>query len=196
MPKKETSIAIDDEKAIVTAQQAIADISPAMDIKVNSDPTMKRAGEFMAIISKAKKIIEGERKDIVGPINESVKKINAKFKPIMERAEEIESYLKREINMYVAKLQQEADLRSKEAAEKIESGERVSVATRKFENTTEKLESIPTRKYYLTKVVDFALVPNEYKMLDEAKAEAANKAGIKVPGLEFSSEDRVINNFK
>lgn len=192
---KET-IVVDAEKGIVIAQEAISEISPALAIKVNSEPTMKRAGEFMAIISKAKKIIEAERKDIVGPINDSVKKINAKYKPIMERAEEIESYLKREINMYVAKLQDEADARAKEAAEKIEGGERVSVASRKFENTTEKLDKIPTRTYYITKIVDFSKVPDQYKMLDEAKAEAANKAGIKVEGLEFSSEERVINNFK
>lgn len=194
MPKE--TIVVDAEKGIVIAQEAISEISPAMDIKVNSEPTMKRAGEFMAIISKAKKVIEAERKDIVGPINDSVKKINAKYKPIMERAEAIESYLKREINMYVAKLQQEADARAKQAEKDIEGGERVSVATRKFDNTTEKLEKIPTRTYYITKVVDFSQVPDDFKMLDESKAEAANKAGIKVAGLEFSTEERVINNFK
>lgn len=185
-----------EEKAIAAAQQAIADISVAMDIKVNSEPTMKKAGEYMNVIAKAKKIIEGERTGIVKPINDSVKRINELFKPIMEEAVRIESYLKGELNLYVAKLQKEQDLRAAEANKQIESGERIAPAVKKFENTTAKLEQIPTRIYYITKVVDFSKVPDQYKILDETKAEAANKAGIEVPGLEFSKENRVINNFR
>lgn len=196
--KESTAVALPkgEEKAIAVAQQAIADISVAMDIKVVSEPTMKKAGEFMTVIGKAKKIIEAERTGIVKPINDSVKRINELFKPMMEEAVRIESYLKGELNIYLAKLQKEQDLRAAEANKQIESGDRIAPAVRKFENTTAKIEQLPTRVYYITKVVDFSKIPDNYKILDDAKLEAANKAGIEVPGVEFSKENRVINNFR
>ena len=184
-----------EEKAIAVAQRAIADISPAMDIKVNSEPTMKRAGEYMTVIGNAKKAIEAERTGIVKPINDSVKRINSLFKPMMERAEQIESYLRKELNIYIAKLTAEADARAKEASENIDDGERVATSVKKFENTTKKLDQIPTHTVYYTEIIDFKQVPDEYKMLDEKKAQAANKAGIEVPGLKLTQKQEVTNKF-
>ena len=67
------------------------------------------------------KLAEKDRREITDPINESVKKINDKYRPVKDLAKEIEAVGKDKVHTYlqrVRKEQAEAERKARERAEK------------------------------------------------------------------------------
>lgn len=188
-------IEIDASKAVELVKEKADSISEALDLKVVSTPTFEKAGVFMGEIREAKKLLSEKKKSILDPLKTAKENTEKLFEPAEEKIGLIEMYLKDQMFKYNLKLVAEANERAKEAEKKIQKGETITEATEKLVNTQEKIQAIPTRKVWRVKVIDFRKVPDEFKILDESKALEAGKNGLKVEGLEFYTDEVIVNRF-
>ncbi len=69
------------EKTLELMASAERDYSRATTLVVTTQPEYEAAGVFIAMLKDYARNLEKDRKSIVDPINQSVKKINARYKP-------------------------------------------------------------------------------------------------------------------
>jgi len=193
--KTKQTIEIDATNAVELVKEKADSIGQALELRVNSDPTFKKASDFMGVVREAKSLLREKKKSILEPLKEAKANIELLFEPAEKKVGIIEIYLKDQIQKYNVRLLAEAKERAKEAEEKIEAGATMTEATRKLNNTKERVESIPTRKVTRIKIADFSKVPDEFKVLNESKALSAHKSGVEVSGLEFYVEEIIVNRF-
>lgn len=88
-----------DETAVVKAYEhkAAAIVKAAKSIKIVDDYSRKMASEFVVETRAIRKEIEDRRKEITGPLNQSLKKINSMFKDIDKRFSEAQETVDGEI---------------------------------------------------------------------------------------------------
>jgi len=92
-------------------------IAPALDHRVK-DQTEADQGLFLAKqVKNFEKLVEERRKEIVGPLNDEVKKINAYAKSIIEPLSKAETHLKRELLSWDKVLEEERTKKRLEAEE-------------------------------------------------------------------------------
>lgn len=115
--------------ALAVFDQLKADIQlmlePARAIRVINDDMSKVAMSAASEVKKLSKAIEEKRKDLVGPLNDEVKRINGYAKQISEPLLEIESHLKRELaawNEILAERRRE-EMRKAEEAKRLAEAE-------------------------------------------------------------------------
>lgn len=113
-------VSVNQPNEAVLIQGAESALSIAQSIEIDS-PEMYQLGadELAAIKGKAKQLDE-QRKELVQPLNETVKKINALFKRPLEILENAEGMIKRAMLGYndkQRKIQAEAERKARELAE-------------------------------------------------------------------------------
>ena len=91
-------------------------------IEVTDEPSFGAAGGFLKKIKDAIKAFDGKRKELVDPLNSTVKKINAGFKPRIETLEVIQRQIEGKMGAWqLAEKQRKekaiADARARELAE-------------------------------------------------------------------------------
>lgn len=72
-------------------------VSPVFDLKVTDDETGRLALDAGSQIKGFQKRVEQLRKDLVGPLNDRVKEINAHAKRVMAPLEQAEAHIKKEL---------------------------------------------------------------------------------------------------
>lgn len=176
----------------------------------------------LKVVKDSYKVLEDKRVGIVGPVNKLKDKLQALFKPDLEKYKEAERLLKATLGKYYAieeEKQRKEQKRLQEIAEREERKKREALEKRaqnaeakgntgKAEELREEKEivhapvaiapviakpkGISTRKTWKGKVLNKALVPDEYKIVDMGmvnKMAQASKGLIKIPGVEIYSED-------
>ena len=112
------TIKLNTEEAIKIAEQKAMTLANRSRIRVNSQPTLDQAKASLLEVKEIKKIIEEKKDSVVKPLNEALKNTRALFKPIEDKVEVIESYLKEEILKYNNKLLEEQRKREAEQRKK------------------------------------------------------------------------------
>lgn len=191
----EEVIKINPQEAIKIVEEKVNSISSVLDLKVISTPTFEQAGQAMKIVKESKAFLKEKKDNILNPLNIAIKNIKSLFQPSEERISIIEDYIKVQIGTYSEKLKIEEDKRAQKAEKDISEGKSFEMATKKLEDTQEKIQAIPKRKIQKIRIIDFSKVPDEFKVLDESKAKESFKKGIKVEGLEEYFEEIIINKF-
>jgi hypothetical protein len=191
----EEVIKINPQEAIKIVEEKVNSISSVLDLKVISTPTFEQAGQAMKIVKESKAFLKEKKDNILNPLNIAIKNIKSLFQPSEERISIIEDYIKIQIGTYSEKLKIEEDKRAQKAEKDISEGKSFEMATKKLEDTQEKIQAIPKRKIQKIRIIDFSKVPDEFKVLDESKAKESFKKGIKVEGLEEYFEEIIINKF-
>jgi len=158
-------------------------------IKVNSQPTLDQAKISLAQVKEIKKIVQEKKDSVVKPLNEALKNTRALFKPIEDKIDVIENYLKGEVLKYNTKLLQEQRKREEEAQAKIEAGATFEEATK----LVAKIDAIPTRKIKRLKIIDASKIERQFLVPDEQAIKEALIAGIKVSGCELVEEEIIVN---
>lgn len=164
--------------------------------KVNSQ---KKLEESKAIMEKIKiqKNTAKELKDcFYKPVYDFAQLIYKPIKELEDETKKIEDYHKAEQLNWLRKLQEEEYKKRKEIEEKLE---REEITLEQAGNKLEKAESkvgaikgVTTRK--VVKIVDFAKVPDEYKIINmPAINEAVLKNGLDVPGTQIVEEKSISN---
>jgi hypothetical protein len=187
------TIKLNTEEAIKIAEEKAMTLANRSRIRVNSQPTLDQAKASLLEVKEIKKIIEEKKDSVVRPLNEALKNTRALFKPIEDKVEVIESYLKGEILKYNTKLLEEQKKREAEAEKKIKDGATFEEVTKSIGKVVEKLETIPTRKIKRLKIVDETLIPRKFLIPNEVAIKEALLAGEKVSGCELVEEEIIIN---
>jgi hypothetical protein len=173
-------------------------------IATNED--LKPATDDLAIILTCRKAMEARRKEIVGPIREKLDLVNSCFNDLMYPVLEADRLTKDQ----VAKFDQEQ--RAKAAEAKRIEDEKLKLAqdemNLKGEHTQElgtaeaphvqevtrtNMGTLGGRANWKARVVDFKLLPDEYKLPNESLLNAyarTHKGEGEIPGVEFY-DDRI-----
>jgi len=187
------TIELNTTEAIKIAEEKAMTLADNSRIKVNSQPTLDQAKIALTQVKEIKKIVQEKKDSVVKPLNEALKNTRALFKPIEDKVDIIETYLKSEVLKYNTKLLQEQRKREEEAQSKIEAGATFKEATKSVERIEKKIDAIPTRKIKRLKIVDASKIERQFLVPDEQAIKEALLAGIKVSGCELVEEEIIVN---
>jgi len=158
----------------------------------------------LSMISSLKRQLEDRRKEYVGPLNNEVKEINALFKTLTEPLAEADSLTRKKIlawNEEQRRLKAEAEAINQQkidlARREMELNGEITVDTTPVDVPTDPRRRIEadagvaaTAKLWKWEVIDFALVPDEYKMIDASKVGRVVRAGIRsIAGIRIYDEE-------
>lgn len=163
---------------------------------------------FVGQIKSVAKELEADRKSITDPINKSLKLINAKYKGPKDVLEKAQRALEAKLGAYYAEQQRkareaEAKALAAQQAKQEKLNERASelgvapaMAAPVAPRVAEPAKSVATagggsvglKPVSKWRLVDAALVPREYLMLDEVKIGKVTRAGVDIPGIERYEE--------
>lgn len=87
-------------KPIETEENALTLVATAEEAWIDSQVTMETGVELDNKIRQALKKLEDERKSFTAPLNDTVKKINARFKPIKDQLEAARAAIQGKIGAY------------------------------------------------------------------------------------------------
>jgi len=172
----------------------------------------KRAVEDLSLISNLKKALEERRKEYTQPLNAHLKEINEAFKGMVTPIELADATLRGKVGAYnreQERLRQEAEraraLREEaltiEAKLTQQTGEifpetAPAVVMPEFHPATKVFTDVGylnTRKVRKYRVINFSLLPDEYKLEDSVKLGKVVRAGINsIPGVEIYEEDSLV----
>ena len=157
---------------------------------IKSETDLTKAVEFLVQVKNRLKEHEEERQSYTKPINESLKRLNSRFKELTEPLKNAERAVKDAILTY--KREKEEQRQIDEAKLQKKNGNKdIALATVVPDIIESKSGEIRTRKTWTFKVVDEKTIPRDYMILDERKVKEAIRSGErKIKGLEiFQQED-------
>ena len=193
-----------DETVIALYKEACSLQEHAEARAITSDEDIKSATNDLSLISKLKKAIEDKRKEYVGPINDHLKTINDAFKLFALPLNSADSITRQKILDYrkeQERIRQEqerinelrleaarAEMQLKgELAESVGIVEVKPEQPKHYRTEAGTLGTVPIKKW---EVVDFKLVPDDYKMIDATKVGKVVRAGVpSIPGIRIWEED-------
>ena len=172
---------------------------------ISTADDIKPATDDLAIISKAKKAIEGKRREYVKPLQEQVKIINDAFKVLTQPIEQADQITRGKILAFQAEQtrirqeQEEINRKRLEAAEAekrlkgelSESVNLVEVISEAPKRVSTEMGTIGQRDNWKWEVIDFAQLPDEYKVVDSALLTATVKKHHdekQIPGVRIYNE--------
>jgi hypothetical protein len=118
-----TEIVVAEDQTLATVERQVAEATAAAEsIEVRNQDEATVATEFVSRIAKQKRDADAERKQLVGPLNDTVKRINAKFKGAIAPLDAADQIVRSKIGAYHA--EQERIRREEEARLEAERQER------------------------------------------------------------------------
>ena len=156
---------------------------------IKTDKDLTSAIDFLVRVKKKLKEGEEERLSYTKPINESLSRLNARFKELSGPLKEAERSVKDGILVY-RKIKE--DQRSKDEADLIKKNGNadITLADRVPDIMESKTGEIRTRKTWTFKVVDMKKVTRDWLVVDERKVKEAIKGGERnIKGLEIYQEE-------
>lgn len=181
---------------------------------ITTTEDLKPATDDLIIIAKVKKGMEGKRKGYVVPLQDQVKEFNNAFKILMAPIEEADRITQEKILAYgkeqnrkraeqeeVNRLRMEAA--RKEAAlnggEISESVGLVEVVPEAPRRVSTEMGTVGQRDSWKYEVIDFTLLPDEYKVPDTAMLNTIAKKHHdqkQIPGVRFYNEPILARNVR
>lgn len=207
-PPKTAEIRIaprDDVTVVNLYLEAVKMLDYAKGRVISTNEDLKPATEDLSLIANYKKAIEEKRKEYTVPIREKLDLVNEAFKELMAPVLEADKITRDKILWF-----HNEQNRLREEAERIEA-EKLRLAQAEMElkgehtvdlEPVEKPEVVPDRirtqvgdagtmDVWKYEVVDFALVPDEFKVVDHTMLGAIARKhhdAKQVPGIRFYSE--------
>lgn len=162
-----------------------------------NDQDVKNAMDDLSLIAKLTKALEDKRKEYTGPINAHLKAISDTFKLFSGPIERANAITRAKILDYRKeqerfRLEQERinQLRLEAARAEMELKGEVTEPTQIIEvapvipaHYRTEMGTLGTAKIWKFEVVDFALLPNDYKVADMVKIRKVVAAGATIPGV-------------
>ena len=186
---------------VVFHQQAVRLMEYAVSRVIASNDDLAPATNDLAIISKVMKGIESCRKDYLKPFQDHIKETNDAYKKLMEPIEQADTITRSKMTAFINEQNQR-----RAEAEKIEV-EKLALAKREAslkgveftvdlsqvakpdaapEKVTTDMGSAGLKDHWVFEVIDFSLLPNEYKMVDGVKLGKVVRAGLhSIPGVKI-----------
>lgn len=141
-----TALTIPDTTQLDTRASGIE--AQAASLVVHNEATANDAAGMLGLVAAAKREVEQQRVDLVKPLNDHVKKINDKFRPLLARLEALDGLLRGKVSSWRRAEQEKVEAARREAEEarrKAEAEERarleaVAQAEREQRETAERAE--------------------------------------------------------
>jgi len=164
------------------------------------------AANDLSLIGGIKKAIEEKRKSYTKPLNDHLASVNDTFKAFTEPLNSAEKTTKDKLLAYDAKVdrrhqeQEEINRLRMEAAQKemelkgelTESVDLVEVEPEAPSTVRTDLGTVATTTIWDFEVEDFALVSDEYKLIDASKVGKVVRAGLRaIPGIRIYSQKKL-----
>ncbi len=188
----------DDPQVVALAGEAARMRDFAIARIIGTDADLKPATEDLSLIAKLKKALTEAKADYVKPIRGYLDDVNAAFTKIMTPLEEADKVTRGKILAYreaqakraaeaEAINQQKADLARREAQFSGTGEHTVDLtpveAPAPIKRVSTDFGMASVANVITWELVDFALVPNEFKVLDSGKITRLVKAGGSIPGI-------------
>ena len=170
---------------------------------IKTDEDVKTATNDLSILAKLRKAIEEKRKEYVGPINEHLSSVNDAFKQLTEPLNQADTITRQKVLDYrkeQERIRQEqerinqlrleaAKMEMKLKGELTKPVDLVEVKPEQPEHYRAEMGTLSERDHWIFEVVDFDLLPNEYKLADSAKIGKVVRAGLRnIPGVKIWNE--------
>lgn len=155
--------------------------------KITTKEQYEDAASNMKVLKSFVKDAEKEKKQLIEPLNNVVKKIRDLFRPFEDRVSTAESYLKAQMAEYV-------ELSQKKIAkveQDLEDGKikKVTTAVRK-QNELQVTSNV--RKVWVLVCTDETLTPRRFMVPDEQAIKQAIQDGVKVPGWKMEQQNQIV----
>lgn len=180
---------------VPTIQKQISPIvSQAQQLKITSPEEMTEASTLLTQLNKNNDRVTKEKESITKPLNEALRVERGRWKPIELQLEEAIKITRQKMSEYQTKESENAKRDADKIALRVGEGRgklKPETAAKKIEalapdkNVTVAGGSVQfvTVKHF--EIVNFNLVPDEYKLADETKIRHQMRAGIEVSGVRY-----------
>jgi len=186
-------------------KSALAVSAQASLVKVTDAASEGQAGTMLVQLKQMKQQVEDKKNFVVKPLKEHVKRLEAMFKPTLEKLDVANQSIRTKVLAYreeaaAAQREEQAKLMEKatEAQEAGDNESALALATQAQEQMTlQKTNhldegSVQAKSVWTFEVTDFGAVPHEFFTLDEKKVNAAIRAGQRdVPGIRIFQKQQL-----
>ncbi len=194
----------DDAQVVFFYNEALKAREYALARVIATNDDLKPAADDLFLIRKLKKGMESRRKDYLQPFQEHIKETNDAFKTLMEPIETADSITSEKILAFTLKQKLLREEQEKVNALRIEASKLEMELKGELTESVNLIEVVSEPKRKVTgdmgtalifkvrkwEVIDFALVPNDLKVIDAGKVTKLVKAGIgSISGLRIWEED-------
>jgi len=145
------------------------------------------AANNMKIIKALAKNAEAEKKLLIDPLNEVIKRIKELFKPFENKVEQKEIDLKQQMAKYLIDSRNKID----QINDALSSG-KIKKASTAVKKQNELQVTSNTRKVWAVVCVDASKTPKEFLVPDEDAIKEALKGGRKVAGWEYNQIETIV----
>lgn len=157
--------------------------------KVKSAKDAEGRYTMLTEVRSREKEIETAKGLLVNPLKDTVKNIQAMFKPLEEDIEESKKLLKDSLTDWDKEVKEKEAKKQDEIMEKVASGEITEEkASKKLEVSETKATALPTTTVSKMVIENPELVPDAYWVIDEVKLRKDLLAGIVVSGAKIIKE--------
>lgn len=178
-------------------------ISQAKKVTITNSKELQGATEILSKLNKALDTITEDKERITKPLNATLKEVRSRYKPIEDMLGDEIARIRREMINYQTEAKRVADEEAMKIAARVGSGKgklKVETAIAQMDNIEKPDEQVvgetgmikfrTVRKF---EVVDFAKVPDMYKVIHETTVRLAMSAGQEIPGIRFFDEQVPVN---
>jgi len=199
------------EAVIALYQEAIALEVRAVKIVIATDEDVKSVTNDLSVIAGLKKAIEEKRKEYTQPINDHLKAVNEAFKNFTEPLNVADKSIRYKVLEYrheQERIRQEQErinqLRIEAARAEMELKGELTESVELVEERPEQPQhywaeagELGTVTIWKFEVIDFSLLPDQYKLPDMVKIRKVITAGATIPGVKAWKEETLrINTAK
>jgi hypothetical protein len=190
------------QKELVPIEKTVTLVSKKVaDLVIKDATTMATASEYRSQLKEYAKAIKEKKREVLDPLNETLKKFKSWFKPVEDKCEANLTIIDNKMVAYqTAKIAKEKAEEAKIVA-KMESGkidiDKAVDKLAKIDRVDKKVEtdsgSTSFVEHQCFEVMDITILPIEYHLPDEVKIRASMKLGTKLPGVRYYTEQRPRN---
>jgi len=169
----------------------------AQQLVVEDNASLERATNDLSLMSNLKKGMEEKRREYVGPLQGHIKDVNDAFKKLSEPLAAADQAVRGKVGAYLKQLEDKRKKQEEINAMRLGAAEKEMELKGELTQPVELVEetvvpsqvrtdvgTVGTAKTRKWEVVDFAAVPDEYKMPDASKIGRVVRAGIdSIPGI-------------
>lgn len=178
-------------------------VAQASLLKIVTQSDAIEAGRALVNLKGVLAAVEAKRSSFVKPLNDTVKRINAMFKPTIMKLEAADTVIRTKVMGYRVEAEALAAHARGQLMEKAEEAQaagdnetalahavEASEVTTMAKTTILEEGSFQMKKSWTFEVTDFGSVPHEYFTLDEKKIRAAVRSGVRdIAGVRIFEED-------
>lgn len=172
--------------------------------KIVDEQTMTNATEILSQANKYLKDLVADKETMTKPINESLKAIRAKYKPLEIKLEGIIANIRASMTSYQTEQIKLQKIEEEKIAERVAKGTlKAETGIKKMEAMDKPVEKVATESGKISfkevekfEITNLAEIPIEYHLADETAIRNAMKANIHLPGVKYYTEQVPINNLR